>query len=68
MTQPSHILPHLYTEGYSACLDYSKYFQMFTTLLQEYQFFGIVHPSIGEGRVLIDSDGVPACLVWFGCI
>ena len=124
MTSPGHILPHLYTGGWSASIDFSKYFHMFKTLPSEYQFFGIVHPvtgrvyfysrypmgtrqspagsgrfgasfirilldtcplfqgrpvdntfqnfichqvfdaKLGEGRVLIGSDGLPALLVW----
>jgi hypothetical protein len=40
-----YILPHLYTGGWSATIDASKFFQMFKTLAEELPYMGMVHPS-----------------------
>ena len=124
MTSPDHIFPHLYTGGYSATLDLSKFFHMFLTRQDEHQYMGLIHPktcetyvygtlpmgtrnspgasgrfgaafvrmiletsnlfhgkpvdnslqqcfikkichpTLGEGRILIGSDGFPAVLIW----
>lgn len=48
MTSPSHILPFLYQGGYSAVVDFSKYFHCFKTQVGEYMYFGLVHPRTGE--------------------
>lgn len=45
MTGPDHILPHLYSRGWSASVDASKYFHMFKTRKDEQQFLGMIHPS-----------------------
>ena len=47
MASLSHILPHLYTKGWSMCVDFSKYFHMFKTLLGEHKYLRIVHPKTG---------------------
>ena len=124
MTNPDYILSYLYTNGFSATLDLSKYFHMFLTKASEHQYMGlehpkigttyiyktfpmgtrnspgasgrfgaaflrtvidssdlfhgtpidnslqqyfsqtIIHPTYGEGRVLIGSDGLPVVLIW----
>ena len=124
MTNPECILPRMYTNGFSATLDLSKYFHMFLTDPSEHQYMGlehpgtgltyiyrtlpmgtrnspgasgrfgaaflrtvmdssdlfhghpvdnslqqyfsksITHPTHGEGRVLIGSDGLPVVLIW----
>ena len=43
MASLNHILPHLYTKGLSVCVDFSKYFHMFKTLLGEHKYLRIVH-------------------------
>ena len=48
MTSPTHIPPHLYTGGYSASSDMSKYFHMFKTSVSERRFLGLLHPVTGE--------------------
>ena len=42
------ILPHLYTNGWSAVADQSKYFHNFFTLPEERDLVGVVHPITGE--------------------
>lgn len=42
------ILPHLYTGGWSAVADASKYFHNFLTLPEERDLIGILHPGTGE--------------------
>ena len=124
MTSPDYILSYLYTNGFSATLDLSKYFHMFLTKPEEHQYMGldhpgtgttyvyktfpmgtrnspgasgrfgaaflctivdtselfsgtpvdnslqqyfskkVSHPTYGEGRVLIGSDGLPVVLIW----
>jgi hypothetical protein len=48
MSCPDDILPFLYPEGFSAVVDASKYFHMFKTREDEYQYLGIIHPGTGE--------------------
>ena len=48
MTNPDHILPYLYTKGFSATLDISKYFHMFLTKPEEHRYMGLKHPGTGE--------------------
>lgn len=48
MTSPDHILPFLYRNGYSAVVDFSKYFHCFKTQIGEYMYFGLIHPITGE--------------------
>jgi hypothetical protein len=42
------ILPHLYSGGWSAVADASKYFHNFLTLPDERDLMGILHPKTGE--------------------
>ena len=42
------ILPQLYTGGWSAVADASKYFHNYTTVPQERDLIGIIHPVTGE--------------------
>ena len=42
------ILPHLYTGGWSAIADASKYFHNYSTLPSERDQIGIIHPVTGE--------------------
>ncbi|MGL5812169.1 MAG: hypothetical protein ACRCYW_02380, partial [Aeromonas sp.] len=42
------ILPHLYSGGWSAIADASKHFHNFTTLPEERDLIGIIHPVTGE--------------------
>ena len=124
MTSPDHILPHLYTGGWSGIVDASKFFHMFKTRKDEQRYLGLIHPHTqemyvydtlpmgtrnspgasgrfgaafirylvdsfpifkgnpvdnspmayftkkvyhpehGEGRVLVDSNGIPIVLIW----
>ena len=124
MTSPDHILPHLYTGGWSGIVDASKFFHMFKTRKDEQCYLGLIHPNThemyiydtlpmgtrnspgasgrfgaafirllvdtfpifkgspvdnspmanftkrvyhpehGEGRVLVDSNGIPVVLIW----
>ena len=48
MTSPQHILPHLYEGGWSACMDFPKYFHMFRTCESEYPYLGLQHPTTGK--------------------
>ena len=45
MTSPDHILPYLYSGGFSACLDLSKYSHMFLTKPAEHKYMGLIHPG-----------------------
>ncbi|MGL5812711.1 MAG: hypothetical protein ACRCYW_05175, partial [Aeromonas sp.] len=42
------ILPHLYSGGWSAIADASKHFHNFSTLPEERDLIGIIHPVTGE--------------------
>ena len=42
------ILPHLYSGGWSAIADASKYFHNYSTLPSERDLIGIIHPITGE--------------------
>ena len=42
------ILPHLYSNGWSAIADASKYFHNYQTLPSERDLIGIIHPVTGE--------------------
>ena len=42
------ILPHLYSGGWSAVADASKYFHNYLTLPEERDLIGIIHPITGE--------------------
>jgi len=124
ITSPDHILPYLYTNGWLASLDLSKFFHMFLTLPSEHKYLGMTHPGtkamyvydrfsmgtrnspggagkfgasyirsildsspvfqgraydnslqtyfvrtvhhpqLGEGQLLIGSDGLPVVLIW----
>ena len=44
MTSPEHILPHLYTNGWSGLVDASKFFHMFNTRDDEKKYLGLIHP------------------------
>lgn len=44
----STILPHLYTGGWSATVDASKFFYQFPTVISERKFLGCVHPTTGD--------------------
>ena len=48
MTSPSHILPHMYCDGYSSSTDYSKYFHIFRTIPKERLYLGLIHPITEE--------------------
>ena len=48
MTSPDHILPHLYTGGWSGIVDASKFFHMFKTRKDEQRYLGLIHPSTQE--------------------
>ena len=48
MTSPDHILPYLYSGGFSASLDLSKYFHMFLTKPEEHKYMGLIHPGTGD--------------------
>jgi hypothetical protein len=47
MSSPADILPRLYTDGYSATLDITKFFHMFLTREDERQYLGCIHPTTG---------------------
>ena len=47
MTSPDYILPYLYSNGWSATLDLSKYFHMFLTRAREHKYMSLEHPSTG---------------------
>ena len=51
MTSPDYILSYLYTNGFSASLDLSKYFHMFLTKADEHQYMGLHHPGTGTTYV-----------------
>jgi hypothetical protein len=42
------ILPHMYTGGWSAVVDASKFFYQFKTLLSERKYLGLIHPITGK--------------------
>jgi hypothetical protein len=42
--RPGDILPHLYTDGWSAIIDASKCFHMFKTVAAERPYMGSIHP------------------------
>ena len=44
MTSPEHILPHLYTNGWSGLVDASKFFHVFNTRDDEKKYLGLIHP------------------------
>jgi hypothetical protein len=44
----SHILPQLYTGGYSAVVDASKFFNQFSTCPTERKYLGMIHPITGR--------------------
>ena len=44
MTCPEHILPHLYTNGWSGLVDASKFFYMFNTRNDEKKHLDLIHP------------------------
>jgi hypothetical protein len=48
MSCPDDTLPFLYPGGFSAVVDDSKYFHMFKTREDEYQYLGIIHSGTGE--------------------
>ena len=70
MISPSHILPHLYTGGYSASTDMSKYFHMFRTAVKERMYLGLIHPVTGEhyfyDRLPMGTRNSPAASGRFG--
>ena len=43
----SHILPQLYTGGYSAVVDALKFFYQFSTRKEERKYLGTIHPITG---------------------
>jgi hypothetical protein len=43
-----HILRSMYSGGYSAVVDASKFFYQFTTKPEEHQYMGVVHPITGK--------------------
>ena len=53
---PEDILPHLYHGGYSAIVDFSKYFYTFRTKEEERQFLGMIDPITEEKLV---AQGLP---------
>jgi hypothetical protein len=42
------ILPHMYTGGWSAVVDASKFFYQFKTLVSERKYLGLIHPITGK--------------------
>ena len=48
MTSPIHILPHLCRNGWSAVVNFSKYFHMFPTKPLEWDMLGIIHMRTGK--------------------
>ena len=48
---PDYILPYLYSGGFSASLDLSKYFHMFLTKPEEHKFMGLTHPGTRDTYV-----------------
>jgi hypothetical protein len=61
--QPGDILLNLYTDGWSATIDASKFFHMFKTVAAERTFMGIIHPltelEYWYDRFLIGSSNSP---------
>jgi hypothetical protein len=45
---PEDVLPFLYTGGFSAVIDISKFFHMFLTVPSERKYMGLIHPKTGE--------------------
>ena len=48
LNRPSTVLPHLYSGGWSAVGDASKFFYQFPTMEEDQRFLGVVHPSTGK--------------------
>ena len=43
-----HILPRMYSGGWSATVDASKFFYQFPTLVSERRYLGALHPTTGQ--------------------
>jgi hypothetical protein len=56
LPQISHILDQIYTGGYSAVVDASKYFYQFPTHPDDRPFLGLRHPISG---ILLEYAGLP---------
>ena len=56
LPQISHILDQMYTGGYSAVVDASKYFYQFPTHPDDQPFLGLLHPLSG---ILLEYAGLP---------
>ena len=48
LPQPHIILRQLYTGGWTAVVDASKFFHQFPTVLSERKYLGVIHPVTGE--------------------
>ena len=59
------ILPHMYTGGWSAVVDASKFFYQFPTVVSERRYLGLVHPQTGVhyryAGLPMGSANSPAC-------
>ena len=48
LNRPLHILEQMYTGGFSAVVDASKFFYQFPVRERDQKYFGVVHPRTGE--------------------
>ena len=47
LPRTTHILSQMYSGGYSAVVDASKFFYQFKTLISERKYLGLIHPVTG---------------------
>ena len=48
LNRPLHILEQMYTRGFSAVVDASKFFYQFPVRHEDQKYFGVIHPLTGE--------------------
>ena len=65
LNRPTHILERLYTGGWSAVVDASKFFYHFATHAADHPYLGVVHPVNGRAyfwhSLPMGSSNSPAC-------
>ena len=65
LNRPTHILERMYSGGWSAVVDASKFFYQFLTWEPDHSFMGVIHPVTGAplywASLPMGSANSPAC-------
>lgn len=70
LNRPLHILEQMYTGGWTAVVDASKFFYQFDTHKDDYPHLGMIHPTTGKmyvwGSLPMGARNSPSCAGRYG--